>query len=260
MVGRVFIGTSGYAYPHWRGRFYPVEMPAAAWFAHYAEHLSTVELNRPFYQLPTAATFAAWRRAAPRGFVFAVKASRYLTHMKKLKDPGPPLRRLLGRARALGPTLGPVLFQLPRNFRVDLDRLEGFLAALGRQRSVPRLRAVLEVRHESWLAPDVVDRLERARVALCLHDAAQLSVTGPLTAPFVYVRRHGTSGRYQGSYPARALAKDARQIRTWAHQGRDVYVYFNNDQRAFAVANALRLECSSREHRLCNFHNRQTVK
>jgi uncharacterized protein YecE (DUF72 family) len=161
--------------------------------------------------------------------------------MKKLKDPGPPLRRLLGRARALGPTLGPVLFQLPRNFPLDLDRLDGFLAALGRQRSVPRLRAVLEVRHESWLAPDALRRLERARVALCFHDSAQLSVTGPVTAPFVYIRRHGTSGRYQGSYPARMLLKDAAQIRTWAWQGRDVFVYFNNDHRAFAIANSLRL-------------------
>ena len=242
MAGRVFIGTSGYAYPHWRGRFYPTALPATRWLAHYAEHFSTVELNRPFYQLPTAATFAAWRRAAPRRFVFAVKASRYLTHMKKLKDPGPPLRRLLGRARALGPTLGPVLFQLPPNFAANPERLDRFLAALRRQRSVPKLRAVLEVRHESWLAPDIVGRLDRARVALCLHDSAQLSVTGPITAPFVYIRRHGTSGRYHGSYPTRMLVQDAVRIRSWLRQGRDVYVYFNNDHRAFAVANALKLK------------------
>jgi uncharacterized protein YecE (DUF72 family) len=241
MAGRVFIGTSGYVYPHWRGRFYPAALPPARWLAHYAEHFSTVELNRPFYQLPTAATFAAWRRAAPRRFVFAVKASRYLTHMKKLKDPGPPLRRLLGRARALGPTLGPVLFQLPRNFAADLERLDQFLAALRRQRSVPKLRAVLEVRHESWLALDIVRRLDRARVALCLHDSAQLSVTGPITAPFVYIRRHGTSGRYHGSYPTGMLVQDATRIRSWLRQDRDVYVYFNNDHRAFAVANALKL-------------------
>jgi uncharacterized protein YecE (DUF72 family) len=106
---------------------------------------------------------------------------------------------------------------------------------------VPRLRAALEVRHESWLAAPIVSRLERARVALCLHDSAQLEVTGPVTSPFVYVRRHGTTGRYQGSYPARMLAQDARRIRAWVGEGRDVYVYFNNDHRAFAVANALRL-------------------
>jgi uncharacterized protein YecE (DUF72 family) len=241
MAGRVFIGTSGYAYPHWRGRFYPAELPASRWFAHYVQHFSTVELNRPFYQLPAAATFAAWRRAAPRRFVFAVKASRYLTHMKKLKAPVPPLRRLLGRARALGPTLGPVLFQLPRNFPADPERLDRFLAALRRQRSVARLRSVLEVRHESWLAPEIIGRLVRARVALCLHDSPQLEVVGPLTAPFVYVRRHGTNGRYQGSYPSRRLVEDARRIRAWTRQGRDVYVYFNNDHRGFAVRNAHRL-------------------
>jgi uncharacterized protein YecE (DUF72 family) len=241
MGGRVFIGTSGYVYPHWRGRFYPADLPATRWFAYYASHFDTVELNNPFYRLPTAATFAAWRRAAPPGFVFAVKASRYLTHMKKLKDPGPPLRRLLGRARALAPTLGPVLFQLPANFKANVERLDRFLAALERQQAVRRLRAVLEVRDESWLSPSVVARLEHAGVALCLHDSAQLTVTDPLTARFVYVRRHGTTGRYQGSYPARMLEADARRVRGWARAGRDVYVYFNNDHAGFAVANARRL-------------------
>ena len=241
MAGRVLIGTSGYVYAHWRGRFYPADLPVARWFGHYAAHFSTVELNRPFYQLPAVSMFAAWRRAAPRRFVFAVKASRYLTHMKKLTDPGPPLRRLLGRARALGPTLGPVLFQLPRNFPANAERLDRFLAALRHQRSVARLRAVLEVRHASWLAPEIITRLVRARVALCLHDSVQLEVAGPVTAPFVYVRRHGTTGRYQGSYPSRMLCEDARRIREWVREGRDVYVYFNNDYRGFAVANARRL-------------------
>lgn len=241
MPGRLFIGTSGYVYPHWRGRFYPRDVPVGRWLAHYGEHFSTVELNSPFYRLPTAATFAAWGRAAPRRFVFAVKASRYLTHMKKLKDPGPPLRRLLGRARALDAALGPILFQLPRHFPLDEERLDGFLLALRRQRSVPGLRAVLEVRHPSWLDPVVAARLRRAGVALCLHDSIQLSVTGPLTAPFVYVRRHGTTGRYHGSYPDRMLVEDAARVCAWRAEGRDVYVYFNNDHRAHAVANAARL-------------------
>jgi uncharacterized protein YecE (DUF72 family) len=133
-----------------------------------------------------------------------------------------------------------VLFQLPRTLPADLERLDGFLAALARQRWVSGLRAVLEVRHE-WLADEIVARLRGAGVALCLHDSNQLSVTGPLTARFVYVRRHGTGGRYQGSYPPRMLEADARRIRAWAGAGRDVYVYFNNDHRAFAVVNALRL-------------------
>lgn len=241
MAGRVVIGTSGYVYPHWRGRYYPAGLPATEWFRHYAADFDTVELNNPFYRLPTAATFAGWRRGAPRGFVFAVKASRYLTHMKKLKDAGPPLRLLLGRAKALGPTLGPVLFQLPRNFPADLDRLDRFLAALKRQRLVPRVRAALEVRHPSWITAEVLDRLRRAGVALCLHDSDQLEVTGPVTGRFVYVRRHGTTGRYQGSYPPSMLESDARRIGAWRAANLDVYVYFNNDHRAFAVANARRL-------------------
>jgi uncharacterized protein YecE (DUF72 family) len=142
-----------------------------------------------------------------------------------------------------------VLFQLPRNFRADVARLDGFLAALARQRAVPRLRAALEVRHESWLTPEILERLRRARVALCLHDSVQLSVTGPVTAPFVYVRRHGTTGRYHGSYTPRMLAADARRIRAWAAEGRDVYVYFNNDHRAYAVVNALRLSAMLRTSR-----------
>ena len=154
-------------------------------------------------------------RGAAR-FVFAVKASRYLTHMKKLRKPGPPLRRLLGRARALGPALGPVLFQLPRNFPADAERLDRFLAALRRQRSVARLRSVLEVRHESWMAPEIVTRLVRARVALCLHDSAQLELSGAITAPFVYVRRHGDHGPLPGVYPSRMLLEDTRRIRQWS--------------------------------------------
>jgi uncharacterized protein YecE (DUF72 family) len=197
-----------------------------------------VELNNPFYRLPTAAAFAAWRAQVPETFLFAVKASRYLTHMKKLREPARPLRLLLGRARRLGPTLGPVLFQLPPNFHLSLERLDDFLGALARQRLVPGLRAVLEVRHPSWLDPEATRRLATAGVALCLADGT-LPVSGPLTADFVYVRRHGVPGA--GDYPEAALRADARRIRQWRREGRDVYVYFNNDWRGYAVKNARRL-------------------
>jgi uncharacterized protein YecE (DUF72 family) len=238
MAARVFVGTSGYVYPHWRRRFYPDRVPAREWLPFYARSFESVELNNPFYRLPAAETFAAWRRAAPPGFVFAVKASRYLTHMKKLKDPAAPLALLLGRARRLGPALGPVLFQLPGGFHANVPRLERFLAALARQRRVPGLRAVLEVRHPSWLDAEITGRLEKARVALCLADWRDLPVAGPLTADFVYVRRHGTR---RGPYSDAQLRADARAIRSWVGEGRDVYVYFNNDARGYAVRNARRL-------------------
>lgn len=241
MPGRIFIGTSGYVYPHWRGRFYPEGIPQRAWLPFYAERFRTVELNNPFYRLPEARRFEAWREAAPWGFVFAVKASRYITHIKRLKQVGAPLRTFHSRAKRLGGTLGPILFQLPGNFRVDIERLDALCAWLGRQRLIPGVRAVLEVRHGSWLDPAVFQRLSAGNVALCLADWPELPVEGPLTADFVYLRRHGTGVRYGGSYPDSMLKADARRIRSWLGNGRDVYVYFNNDEDAFAVQNARRL-------------------
>jgi uncharacterized protein YecE (DUF72 family) len=235
---RAYVGTSGYVYPHWRRRFYPTALPVREWLPFYAHEFVTVELNNPFYRLPSAEAFAGWRRAVPRRFVFAVKASRFLTHMKKLKDPEAPLRLLLGRARALGATLGPILFQLPGNFHLDLARLDRFLRALGRQRLVRDLRATLEVRHASWLDVAALSRLERAGLALCFADWRDVPITGPVTADFVYVRRHGTAA---GGYSEAALRADARAVRGWLDAGRDVYVYFNNDAKGYAVRNARRL-------------------
>ena len=163
--------------------------------------------------------------------------------MKKLKNPRDPLRRMLLRARHLGPTLGPVLFQLPGFLRADLPRLDAFLLALDRQRHVRPLRAVLEVRHASWLEHPVLTRLQEASVALCFHDWREQPVTAPVTADFVYVRRHGTSPRrYHGSYTEAMLRKDARDIRAWMREGLDVYVYFNNDFEGHAWRNALTLK------------------
>ena len=213
------------------------------WLGYYAAHFDTVELNSAFYRLPSIAAYQGWRAQVTSRFLFAVKASRFLTHMKKLKDPRDPLRRMLRRARHLGPTLGPVLFQLPGFFAANRPRLDAFLLALERQRYVRPLRAVLEVRHPSWLEADVIRRLEDANVALCLHDWREHPVEGPLTTDFVYVRRHGTSPRrYHGSYPDAMLRADARRIRAWLGRGLDVYVYFNNDFHGHAWRNALRLK------------------
>lgn len=235
---RVLIGTSGYVYKDWRQRFYPRTLAAREWLPFYAATFPTVELNSPFYRLPRAATFRAWARAVPPDFVFAVKASRFLTHIKRLREPGPPLTLFLTRAKGLGDTRGPILFQLPERFHLSLERLDGLLAALARR----KVRgAVLEVRHASWLVDPVFERLARANVALCLHDWKTQPVRGPITADFVYVRRHGTRRRYGGSYPELMLREDAASVRAWAAEGRDVYVYFNNDGRAAAVRNARRL-------------------
>jgi uncharacterized protein YecE (DUF72 family) len=221
---------------------YPADVPVRDWLPYYATHFDTVELNSAFYRLPSTAAYRGWRAQVSASFRFAVKASRFLTHMKKLKDPRDPLRRMLGRARHLGPMLGPVLFQLPALFAANLPRLDGFLLALERQRIVRPLRAVLEVRHASWLEPPVIRRLRDANVALCFHDWRAQPVEGPVTADFVYIRRHGTSPRrYHGAYTEAMLRADARRIRSWRRAGLDVYVYFNNDFEGHAWRNALRL-------------------
>jgi uncharacterized protein YecE (DUF72 family) len=235
------IGTSGWNYPHWRGRFYPEGLPAGRWLAHYAAHFDTVELNRSFYRLPTPHNFASWGADVPEGFTLAVKATRFTTHIKRLKDAAQTVANLLVAAKELGEKLGPVLFQLPPTMAYDASRLAGLLDYLTAQDLVPGLRAVLEVRHPSWLCPELFRQLERAGVALCLADYGALRVEGPLTAPFVYARRHGPSGRYAGNYPEEMLAADAARLKGWLAEGRDVYVYFNNDEAAYAVFNAKRL-------------------
>jgi uncharacterized protein YecE (DUF72 family) len=241
MAGRLFLGTSGYVYPHWRRVFYPPALPQREWLPFYARRFATVELNNSFYRLPSKAAFRAWRAAVPDDFLFAVKASRYLTHLKRLTAPTAPLDRFFRRLRPLGPTLGPVLFQLPAQFHADLPRLARFLRALQRQRHVEGVRATLEVRHASWLQPETFDLLRKAGVALCFHDARVQRVTEPVTADFVYVRRHGTGPRYHGAYTEATLRAEARRIRGWLAEGLDVYVYFNNDGGGAAVLNARRL-------------------
>src|SRR4051812_33478993 len=176
------VGCSGWQYKHWRGDFYPRSMPQRQWFEHYAAHFDSVEINNTFYRLPDATTFTAWGRRAPRGFTYSVKASRFLTHMKKLKDPEEPLHRFFTRADCLGRTLGPVLFQLPPNWPVNVERLRVFLNALPR-----RYRHVIEFRDPTWYSDAVLAMLEKHRVGLCLHDMAGSASARIVVGPLVYV-------------------------------------------------------------------------
>src|SRR5262245_46275695 len=182
----VHIGCSGWQYRHWRGDFYPADLSQSQWLEHYAQRFDTVEINNTFYRLPDAATFASWGKRTPRRFVFAVKASRYLTHMKKLKEPDGPIELFFSRAKRLGSALGPTLYQLPPGWALkaaSLERFELFLRALPRRR-----RHAVEFREPSWYAEEVFALLRRHRVALCLHDMKG-SATGRLAVgPFVYAR------------------------------------------------------------------------
>jgi uncharacterized protein YecE (DUF72 family) len=230
------VGCSGWNYKSWRGPFYPERLPAREWLPYYAERFGTVEINNSFYRLPEKSVFAAWRQDVPSHFLFAVKASRYLTHMKRLRDPEEPVERLFTRAKGLGRKLGPVLYQLPATFHADVDRLRAFLDVLPR-----RVQHVFEFRHPSWYSAATFACLEEHGAALCLHDKRDSAIAEPLVGPFVYVRFHGTSGHYHGSYSARMLAEWARRLAAAAAEGRDVYAYFNNDPNAEAVRNAIEL-------------------
>jgi uncharacterized protein YecE (DUF72 family) len=231
----VHIGCSGWQYRHWRADFYPAGLPQARWLEYYAEQFDTVEINNTFYRLPEAATFDRWCRRAPRRFIYAVKASRYLTHMKKLKDPQAPLELFFSRARKLGRTLGPVLYQLPPRWPLNLERFEQFLRALPRRR-----RHAVEFREPSWYTPEVLACLERNRVALCLHDM-QGSASGRVpVGPFVYARFHGTA-KYSGSYSDAELGQWAEWLAGRVRSGAAVYAYFNNDVGGHAPRDAVRL-------------------
>jgi uncharacterized protein YecE (DUF72 family) len=240
------IGCSGWNYKSWRGRFYPADLPASKWLAFYAAVFDTVEVNNTFYRLPDISTFDAWRRQSPPGFLMAIKASRFLTHLKKLKDPEEPIARLFDEAKGLKQVLGPILYQLPGNFPLNLERFDTFLAALPRRR-----QHVIEFRHTSWYVRDVYELMERRGVALCLHDKAGSEITEPFVGPFVYVRFHGTSGHYTGSYDAKTLSAWADRLVAKWQAGQDVYAYFNNDPDAVATMNARTLQqmCRARVRR-----------
>ena len=241
------IGCSGWNYKAWRGHFYPVGLPASAWLSRYASQFDTVEVNSTFYRLPDGETFASWRKQTPPGFTMAVKASRYLTHLKRLRDPAEPIARFFDRAEQLGPRLGPILYQLPGDFRPDLDRLEAFFAALPRTRRPGRsrrLQHVMEFRDPAWYTAETFALLERYGVSLCLHDKRGSEITEPAIGPIVYVRFHGTSGHYAGSYGRPALEKWAIRLAAYARKGRAVYAYFNNDPNAVAAENALVLRAA----------------
>jgi uncharacterized protein YecE (DUF72 family) len=238
------VGCSGWNYKSWRGPFYPPDLATSRWLPYYASRFDTVEVNNTFYRLPEASVFAAWAAQTPKGFVIAVKASRFLTHMKRLKQPAEPLRRLFSRASALGSRIGPVLYQLPANFTRDVERLEAFLLQLPRHVGGRRIRHAIEFRNPSWYVDEVFQLLDRNGVALCLHDKRNSQISTPLVGPFVYVRFHGTSGEYRGSYANRQLDRWAHRLVEQAQDHRQVFAYFNNDPEAVATANAATLDAA----------------
>jgi uncharacterized protein YecE (DUF72 family) len=232
----IHLGTSGWQYRHWRRRFYPAELPTAGWLAYYAARFETVEVNNTFYRLPERSTFEAWHEGTPAGFVVAVKASRYLTHIRRLADPEDPVDLFVDHAKGLGDRLGPVLLQLPPTLEVDLPRLVGALAAFPRS-----IRVAVEFRHDSWYRADVRAALERRGAALCLADRGEKLLTPDWrTADWGYVRFHGGLQRPASCYRPGRLAETADLIcGTW-QPDEDVFVYFNNDHAGCAIRDVAR--------------------
>jgi len=236
MGAEILVGTSGFAYGHWRYLFYPEALSKAKWLEFYATHFSTVELNNTFYRLPSETAFANWRDSTPANFVFAVKVSRFITHIKRLRDVKEPLETFLSRARVLKEKLGPLLYQLPPNMHRNDERLESFLSLLPQG-----MRHVFEFRHESWLDEEVFEILHKYNVGLCIFDMPDASCPLVATADFAYVRFHGSTGLYWSCYSDDELAMWAERLAELTANLKAIYIYFNNDAEAFAVKNAITL-------------------
>ena len=237
MSSQIIIGTSGWHYRHWREIFYPSKLPSAGMLEWYARSFNTVEINNTFYRLPTEDALLRWREIAPAGFIFAVKGSRFITHIKRLRDPESAIALFFSRVELLREKLGPILFQLPPNWSADVERLQEFLAAL------PHVhRYCVEFRDFSWYTPAIYDLLRQYNVALCVHDWRDTKWPMELTADFTYIRFHGPSGRYHGNYSQKKLKEWAERLQRWASQLSRIYVYFNNDQGGYAIENARSLE------------------
>jgi len=235
MKPHVYIGTSGWNYPHWRGVFYPTDCPKTRWLEYYAEQFPTVEVNATFYRLPKESTFEKWKNRTPEGFLWAVKANRYITHIKKLRDPEETLERFFPAVDRLGEKRAPILFQLPPSMVFDEPRFEEF------SRTLPPsgYRYTVEVRHASWLTDRFYMLLEKYAIALCISDTAgRYPYDETVTADFVYIRLHGSRELYASNYTEEELQCWAEKIATW---NRDAYVYFDNDYEGYAPQNALRL-------------------
>ncbi|MBI5777756.1 MAG: DUF72 domain-containing protein [Nitrospirae bacterium] len=242
-MGQVFIGTSGWTYPDWRGIFYPGDLPSRQYLEFYAREFCTTEVNYSFYHLPKPETYAKWAGQVPDGFLFAVKASRFITHTKRLHAVTGAWRTFIRNALALRPHIGPILLQFPPNFVCNRKRLAAFLEKARDAASGDRpLRLVFEFRHESWFTEEIYRLLKRHHAALCIADSPGYPRRDVLTADFVYLRFHGREQLFVSSYSRDELAVEAKTIRRYKRDGLDVFVYFNNTDGGHAIKNARTLK------------------
>lgn len=233
---RYFIGTSGWHYDDWRGIFYPEKLPKAKWLEFYSGHFPTLELNNTFYRPPSESAFNKWYESSPPDFTFAVKVSRYITHIKRIKDCAAEVRNFMSRVVLMKEKLGPLLYQLPPGLHRDDARLASFLAILPRN-----FKHAIEFRHESWFNEEVFDILRKYSVGLCIFDMPSLTSPIIATADFVYIRFHGKDSLYSSRYSNEDMADWAVRIARLAGNLESVYIYFNNDIAGYALQNAATL-------------------
>ena len=231
---RYFIGTSGWHYDDWRHRFYPEKMPKSQWLQFYAEHFPTVELNNSFYRLPSEKAVNNWYDSSPTDFTYSVKVSRFITHIKRLKETGEAVTNFMSRMSTLKEKLGPLLYQLPPSMQRDDEILANFLRILPKE-----YRHVMEFRHKSWLVDEVFDVLQRYNTGLCIFDMPKLSCPLLATSDFVYIRFHGSDSLYSSCYTDEELAGWADEITEMSGNLESVFIYFNNDAEGFALKNAV---------------------
>ena len=238
MGARIYIGTSGWHYKHWRESFYPKALPTSDWLDLYAKSFDTVELNNSFYHLPPLTAFDTWRDTTPERFLFAVKGSSFITHMKKLKDPEVSTPKFFAGANRLEKKLGPVLFQLPPRWKVNPNRLEEFLSTIERGHQY-----AFEFRDDSWYTREVYEVLKRHNAALCIHDLGGMQSPVEITSSFTYIRFHGpTEAKYSGSYSDTQIRNWAERLIAWRPKLKSIYAYFNNDVGGHAPKNAMKLK------------------
>ena len=234
---KYYVGCSGWHYEHWRGLYYPGELPKPRWLQFYARQFNTVEINNSFYRLTSEKAFTVWRESTPGDFVFAVKVSRFITHIKRLRNLGSAVENFLSRADFLGEKLGPLLYQLPPNMKRNDEVLQSFLSSLP-----PKYHHVIEFRHESWIHDAVFDILREHNTGLCVFDMPGFSCPLVATSDFAYARFHGSHGLYSSRYTDEELSQWAEKIARLGQNVKASYIYFNNDAEAFAVENAITLK------------------
>lgn len=240
MKRRIHIGTSGWSYQHWKNIFYPPKLRATEWLRFYSDHFNITEINGSFYKLPTEETVLEWKEKVPKDFLFCPKMSRFLTHMKKLKDPEEPLERFFGIFSPMQPMMGPVLLQLPEMVKFNYDRAEHLYRLM--RTKYRKYDFVMEVRHQTWLAEESLTLMTKYDIGLVISQSGErFPYSEMITAKNIYIRFHGPQALYASSYTDEMLKEFAKKFKRWEKQGHEIWAFFNNDIHGFAIGDAKRL-------------------